>query len=128
MIQAVRRTSVTRQKHRGGWAEVVACAWLLEQGYDVFRNVSATGPIDVVAVKGRETLYIDVKLLAVYMKTSIVKFGDAKVSKPRLTDMQVEAGIRALYVSPDGVCTFRPETLTGLYSHAFKSVLQQIEK
>lgn len=38
----------------GDYHELQACAWLMEQGYEVFRNVSSTGPIDIVAIKGSE--------------------------------------------------------------------------
>ena len=31
-------------KHKGAHAELVATAWLLEQGYEVFRNVSQDAP------------------------------------------------------------------------------------
>ena len=32
----------------GDIAEMKACAWLMEQGYDVFRNVSSVGPADLM--------------------------------------------------------------------------------
>jgi hypothetical protein len=36
-------------KHVGARSELIACEWLLAQGYEVFRNVSAHGPIDIIA-------------------------------------------------------------------------------
>ena len=48
-------------KHRGAITELRACSWLLAEGYEVFRNVSAFGPVDVVAIKDGVTRYIDVK-------------------------------------------------------------------
>jgi hypothetical protein len=48
-------------KHRGAHAELRAAAWLLEQGYEVFRNVSGHGKIDLVAVKDGEVRFFDVK-------------------------------------------------------------------
>jgi len=53
------------KKHRGALAEIKAVAFLLERGYEVFRNVSAHGPADLVAydpVDGR-ILLIDVKTI-----------------------------------------------------------------
>jgi len=33
---------------RGAAAELIACAWLIGLGYEVFRNVSASGPADMM--------------------------------------------------------------------------------
>lgn len=44
----------------GAVAELKACAWLLKNGYEVFRNVSATGKADLVAYKDDELILIDV--------------------------------------------------------------------
>ena len=48
-------------KHMGARSELIACVWLLNRGYEVFRNVSAHGPIDVIAVRGDVVLRFDVK-------------------------------------------------------------------
>lgn len=48
-------------KHKGAHSELAACVWLLEQGYEVFRNVSQHGTTDVVVVKYDLFLRIDVK-------------------------------------------------------------------
>lgn len=50
-----------KDKHKGAHAELRACAWLLEQGYEVFRNVSSHGKIDLVAIKDGEVRFFDVK-------------------------------------------------------------------
>lgn len=42
-------------------AELKAMSWLLDQGYEVYRNVSPEGPFDLIAIKPDETVYIDVK-------------------------------------------------------------------
>jgi hypothetical protein len=41
-------------KHKGARSELVACAWLLCQGYEVFRNVSQHGLMDIIAIKDGE--------------------------------------------------------------------------
>jgi hypothetical protein len=74
-------------KHRGARAELAACHWLLEQGYEVFRNVSYYGHADVVAFRDGEFLRIDVKS-----------------GRSALTTEQLNAGIAALYVYADGRC------------------------
>jgi Holliday junction resolvase-like predicted endonuclease len=48
-------------KHKGAAAEVAACLWLLNQGYEVFRNISIHGIVDLVATRGDEVVLIDVK-------------------------------------------------------------------
>lgn len=48
-------------KHKGSYAELRAAAWLLDQGYDVFRNVSQHGKIDIVAIKDGVIRCFDVK-------------------------------------------------------------------
>lgn len=48
-------------KHKGALTEIQASAWLLEQGYDVFRNVSQHGSIDLIAMKDGEVIYLDAK-------------------------------------------------------------------
>lgn len=35
-------------KHKGAHSELVATAWLIEQGYEVFRNVSQHGAVDLI--------------------------------------------------------------------------------
>jgi hypothetical protein len=50
----------------GALSELLACAWLLNKGYQVFRNVSPNGPYDLVAFKGPEELRIDVKTIRRY--------------------------------------------------------------
>lgn len=46
---------------KGASAELKAAAWLIDQGWEVFWNVTPSGPIDLVAVRDGETVYIDVK-------------------------------------------------------------------
>ncbi len=77
-------------KHRGAWAETVACAWLLQQGYEVFRNISPSGAIDLVAIKGGEVLKFDVKA-----------FADLKVL-PCRTAEQRALGVQFLVIRDDG--------------------------
>jgi hypothetical protein len=77
------------RKHKGAWAELVACAWLLGRGYDVFRNVSQHGLADVVATNAHEVLRIDVKLAT-------------QTTRPVLSAEQIASGVIPLYVlSPD---------------------------
>lgn len=51
------------KKHQGAFSEHKAICWLLEQGYEVFRNVSQHGAVDLIArdTDTGEYLPIDVK-------------------------------------------------------------------
>jgi hypothetical protein len=49
------------KKHKGAVTELQASAWLIANGYEVFRNVSQHGPIDLVAIKEGEPIYLDAK-------------------------------------------------------------------
>lgn len=81
-------------KHRGAISEMIACSYLLEQGYEVFRNVSAHGAIDLIAIKNSEVHYFDVKTAAVR--------GDGSALSPKLTTEQHRIGVKPLMVLPDG--------------------------
>ena len=60
-------------KNKGAYCELLASAWLLNQGYEVYRNVSQHGAADLVAIAPDEVvLKIDVK------KQSRPKFSEEK--------------------------------------------------
>jgi Holliday junction resolvase-like predicted endonuclease len=80
-----------QSKHRGAHSELVACAWLLERGYEVYRNISPHGLGDLVVVKDGQMLRIDVKTCAEGRKT-------------RLKTWQTSQNIAAQYVFSDGKC------------------------
>lgn len=73
------------KKHSGARSELLAASWLLEHGYEVFRNVSAHGEIDIIAIKGGELFKFDVKTTD-------------KPENIRLTKRQSELGVWALAV------------------------------
>jgi hypothetical protein len=78
-----------RNKHAGALSELIGAAWLVEQGYEVFRNVSQHGAIDLMAARGEEILRLDVKTCR----------NDDFV--PFVTDEQMENGICILAVNPE---------------------------
>ena len=53
--------SKMHRKHKGARNELAAIVWLMDMGYEVFRNVSPYGPVDLVAIKDGATLLLDVK-------------------------------------------------------------------
>jgi Holliday junction resolvase-like predicted endonuclease len=80
--------------HKGAQSELIACAWLLSQGYEVFRNVAATGAIDIIAMRDGELHYFDVKSVA---------YG---VRVPFLKQKQVELGVRRIVQAIAAIVTF----------------------
>ena len=68
--------------------------WLLEQGYEVFRNECCTGPIDIISynTETKEILKIDVKTGTSYIN----KDGTRNISCQKQTDTQKELDIKIL--------------------------------
>lgn len=78
-------------KHYGALAEIIACEWLIRQGYDVFRTISQHGLADYVAWKvGEQPLLIDVK--------TAPRGSDGRCVFPAASRAQVAAGVTLLYV------------------------------
>jgi hypothetical protein len=80
-----------KKKYRGAHSELIACSWLIAQGYEVFRNVSHHGPADVVAIKNGECFLFDVKT------------GPCAT----VTDEQHKLSVGLVNVSRDGTCVMR---------------------
>jgi hypothetical protein len=104
---------------RGGISELFACAHLIRLGYEVFRNVIANGPIDLIAVKENKIIYIDVKTFTPYIKTDgSLGFADGN----QLTDRQKELGVKLLFVTYDGECSFRKTNLVKHYAKKIEKI------
>ena len=82
------------RKHVGARNELLATVWLLKQGYEVFRNVSQHGLIDLIAIKEDEVVFFDVK-------ASGKGFGKTTA---RLTSEQIKIGVKCIQVSTDDQC------------------------
>lgn len=90
------------QQHKGASSEMLAACWLLSKGYDVFRNVSPAGAIDIIAWKHdchRPELF-DVKSITAMPAAKHI--GGIYYGAGKPTDRQKELGIEQLYVFPDG--------------------------
>ena len=90
-----RRISV-EPKHRGAVNELRATAWLIGLGYEVCRNVSQHGPVDLVAIRGDEVILIDVKA------TQLRSDGTTRLYRRR-TPLQEWLDVRILLVAEDRV-------------------------
>ena len=78
-------------KNRGGFSELVACAWLMSLGYDVFRNTSDNGPIDMVAVDRDtgETVFVDSKTITPTSVKSVRKNGYKRSPKQKALNVRI---------------------------------------
>lgn len=83
------------RNRKGDIAEYKAAIWLMEQGYEVFRNMGYTGPVDLIAKIDNEYLNIDVKTLQ--RKNNDYIFRHSKL------DEQIVQGIRTLWVFEDQI-------------------------
>jgi Holliday junction resolvase-like predicted endonuclease len=86
------------KKHVGTKNEMLAIAFLLDQGYEVFRNVSPHGPIDIIVRKGTEFINIDVK--------SVIRRVDGSLSACQLTEEQNLLKVKRVFVESNGNCLF----------------------
>lgn len=58
---------------KGAISELEACTYFLKQGYEVFRNVSPVGKVDIIIWKvGEDPILIDVKTSSGFSKTKNV--------------------------------------------------------
>jgi Holliday junction resolvase len=81
------------KKHTGARNEHLAIAHLLSEGYEVFKNVSQHGIIDVLAVKGGQILRADIK--------GVQARPDGSLRRGRLSSEQIAAEIISIAVHPD---------------------------
>lgn len=81
---------------RGDVAELVASAYLLEKGYEIFKNTSCVGPVDIVAMspEGDVTL-IDVKRATSSLEGIIFA---QKVVAMKSKGISEKLGVKFLYV------------------------------
>ena len=94
----------------GALSELVACAWLLREGYQVFRNVSPHGPYDVVAIKGDDVIRIDVKTIRRYGSEGKYPIPNHKLRAPDAVILYVDAeDQRCVFRISDLGVTSRPE-------------------
>ena len=87
---------------KGYFAEQLAMAWLIKQGYWVFKNIAPQGPVDCVAIShdGIKKLLVDVKVI------SKTRFGYTR--SKILTARQKRMGVKILYVDIDKLeCRFK---------------------
>lgn len=77
------------KKHKGSLAELLACAWLLRQGYEVFRNVSQHGVADLIAWQpNTEPILVEVRTARCVVAADGKTCSVPRMSTPRHPDMR----------------------------------------
>jgi hypothetical protein len=97
----VKHTSHSTSR-KGDVAEYYAVTWLWDNGYEVFVNAGCSGPIDMIAIKDKETLLIDVKTLYTRPErpeSSLIK-GTGLRSSGKKTELQKKLGVIFLAFNP----------------------------
>lgn len=82
---------------RGNWGEAVAAAWLLRQGYELFKGWGNTS-CDFIAARDGELIRVEVKI------ASITKYGRKVVTAVRHGTFDW-----LLVVTPDGDILLNPD-------------------
>lgn len=89
--------TVVGSRRGGDIAEYKAIVWLLDKGYEVFKNVGATGDVDLVVLKDSTFTKIDVKTVRYGRDGACFSW------KSYLSKEQLEAGVKVLFVEGDKV-------------------------
>jgi len=87
---------------KGAISEHLASAWLLQQGYDVFRNISPNGRADLLAVNwdADETIRVDVKS----QEFTLTAKGPRADAAREMEERNEGFDIKYLVVRDDGSC------------------------
>lgn len=85
-----------RQSRLGAYNELIAAAWLMKRGYEVFRNVAPVGPVDLVGIKEGKTEFFDVK--------GAYRTADGQNIYSKLSERQQEMGVKCICVFDSGEC------------------------
>jgi Holliday junction resolvase-like predicted endonuclease len=80
---------------KGDFAEFYAVTWLWDNGYEVFVNAGCNGPIDMIAFKDGETIFIDVKTQRFDGRRKVKTISNAR------TKEQENLGVVLLAFNPD---------------------------
>ncbi len=104
-----------KTKHQGDRNELLATVWLMDRGFEVYRNVSSRGPIDIIALRGQEIYKLDVKKCQ-------------KGGSPPLTPEQRSRGVQLLVVYDDGHCEIVPISSKPLFTAKYAACRQCNEK
>lgn len=103
-------------KHKGSLAELLACAWLLKQGYEVFRNVSQHGVADIIAWRPEGS-----PILVEVRKTVLRPAVDGTSCSAAVARTIRHPDLRFLYIITEtGECSFDLEALAAARGYTLR--------
>ena len=84
---------------KGDYQEHLLCILLMKRGYEVFRNISCVGPVDIVAIDKTDmkTIFIDSK------SPIVANDGTLKGKQQYITQEQHDSGIVAMTAWDDKI-------------------------
>jgi len=78
----------------GDITEIEICHQFLKEGYEVFKNIACSGPIDLIAINvdTGQMILMDCKTPSIYTKAD----GDMRLYATGLTDKQKKLGVKVV--------------------------------
>ncbi len=88
-------------KRRGDITEMQLCHHFLDEGYEVFKNISSTGPVDfiVLNINTHEITLFDSKTPSIHTRQD----GSVKMSCSATTTKQKELGVKVVLMYQDTI-------------------------
>lgn len=97
------------QKRKGDISEMNMCSALFERNFEVFKNIGATGLIDIVCVshETNKTYLLDVKTPMIYNRKTD---GVLKINTTNLSNAQNDLGVYLAIIYKDDVLLRKNDT------------------
>lgn len=92
----------------GAVSELMAAIDLTQHGFAVFRALSPASPCDLIALRGADTLRVEVRSGTLYPASGIVRFGMGPRDAGRQDIFAVVAASGISYFLPDGRTPWSP--------------------
>jgi len=93
--------------YKGVIHEMTATIWLMTQGYQVFKNVCPSGPIDLIAIRDTEIIRIDVKTATLKRQAD----GVMRYNAAFLTQEQESIGVKMLLAHNGVILGWRDDVI-----------------
>lgn len=89
---------------KGNVSHQKAILHLAEQGFIVFDNIYKNGPVDLIAMKDKEIVLLDVKSVQRYSHDVKTKKYRGRMIYRVKSPIQKDLGVKFLYVTDEGDC------------------------
>jgi len=103
--------------------ELLAMAWLVQEGWEVYYNIGSYGIADIVAVMGYTLRMIDVKTALCRILKS--DFRSVRIGVPKLNKKQLEMGVVPLYVVHPKLISFSLDEIKNILQKEVDDLLKE---